>query len=159
MIYNNYKLLIIFTFILYSFILFFFFKGIIKAIKLRFAANSVYVYDDMYRILVDNFNQYSKENKLDIELSMELFSVMNTTYTTTSEYGSTIDSLLLRKSKKYDIYCYDPIYIKKYAPHLENLKLHIQKEHMELYSTGNAPKVSIVNDEWVGLVIIKIFYF
>jgi len=76
------------------------FIGIIKAIKLRFAANSVYVYDDMYNILVDNFNQYSKENNLDIELSMELFSVLNTTFTTTSEYGSTIDSLLLRKSKK-----------------------------------------------------------
>ena len=113
----------------------------------------------MYKILVDNFNQYSKENNLDIELSMELFSVLNTTYTTTSEYGSTIDSLLLRKSKKYDIYCYDPVYIRKFAPHLENLKPHIQKENIELYITGNAPKVSVVNNEWVGLVIIKKFYF
>jgi len=127
------------------------FVGIINAIKIRFAANSVFIYDDMFRVLIDQFNQYSKEYNLDIELDMMLFSVANTTITSTSEYGSTVDTLLSKKSIKYDVYCYDPVYIKKYAPNLEDLKPRLSKEHMELYNVGDAPKVSVYDNKWVGL--------
>ena len=117
----------------------------------------MYIYDEMFKLLIDQFNQYSKENNLDIELDMMLFSGANTTITSTSEYGSTVDTLLLKKSTKYDVYCYDPVYIKKYAPHLEDLKPRLSKENLELYNIGDALKVSIHDNNWVGLVIIKFF--
>jgi len=108
----------------------------------------------MYSSLVNEFNRYSKENDLDIELEMNLFSDQNVTFNV-DEYGSLIDALLFKKSDKYDVYCFDPVYTIKYAPFLLDLKNELPKEHMDLYISGDGEKVGVYNDKWVGLVRLK----
>ncbi|ORX62519.1 periplasmic binding protein-like II, partial [Anaeromyces robustus] len=93
-----------------------------KIMKFKFAANSVFVYDGLYQELTESFNQYSSDNNLNIQLETVLFSDLNVTYAV-NEYGSTIESLLLKKSKKYDIYCFDPVYNSVYAKNLDDLTL------------------------------------
>jgi len=136
-------------------LLIFFYIDLTQAIQISLAANSLYINNgDIYNTLVNEFNKYSKENKLDIELDMILFSDQNITYEL-QEYGSTIDSLLLRKSKKHDIYCFDPLYTIKYSPNLLDLGNELPKEHIDLYSSSDAKKVGVYNNKWVGLVRLK----
>jgi len=130
-------------------------KGLIQAIKINLAANSVHIYDTLYSTLRDEFNKYSKENNLGIELEMNLFSDQNVTADNVNEYGTTIDSYLLKNSNKYDIYCYDPLYTIKFSPHLLNLEMELPKAHMDLYSSGDAKKVGAYNNKWVGIVSFK----
>ncbi len=44
-------------------------------------------------------------------------------------YSTTIDSLLLKGSKKYDLYFYFSTYTKKYANHLLNLEEYLPEEY------------------------------
>ena len=112
--------------------------------------------------MVNNFNEYSKEQDLDIHLEMILFSDHNVTYKL-DNYGETIESLLLKKSMKYDIFCFDPLYNNIYDPHLEDIKNLLKKydmeNHLNLYNKGEALKTCKVNDKWVALVNIFSFYY
>ncbi|KAG4089587.1 periplasmic binding protein-like II [Neocallimastix lanati (nom. inval.)] len=113
----------------------------------------------MYNDLVNEFNKYSKENKLNIELDKVLFSNQNTTFEL-NNYDSTIDSLISRRSNKYDIYCFDPLYTKKYTSFMINLNDILPEEHMELYNHGDAKKTCYSNNQWAGLkmmIIIPLF--
>ncbi|KAL6628363.1 periplasmic binding protein-like II, partial [Neocallimastix sp. 'constans'] len=129
-------------------------SGIIQAIKIRFAANSMFIYDQIYNDLVSEFNKYAKAKNLDIELDMILFSNQNTTFEL-NNYDSTIDSLISRRSKKYDIYCFDPLYTKKYTSFMINLNDILPEEHMELYNHGDAKKTCYSNNQWAGLPLFQ----
>ncbi|KAL6608523.1 periplasmic binding protein-like II [Neocallimastix californiae] len=85
---------------------------------------------------------------------MILFSKQNSTYEL-DEYDSTIDYLLKQRSKKFDIYCFDPIYTNKYTLHMVDLTDKISNEHMELYSHGDAKKLCYSNNMWVGLPLFQ----
>ena len=111
----------------------------------------MFIYDQIYNDLVSEFNKYAKAKNLDIELDMILFSNQNTTFEL-NNYDSTIDSLISRRSKKYDIYCFDPLYTKKYTSFMINLNDILPEEHMELYNHGDAKKTCYSNNQWAGLV-------
>lgn len=110
--------------------------------------------------MVDDFNRYSEKQELDIHLDMVLFSDLNTTYAL-DEYGSTIESLLLKKSDKYDIFCYDPVYNYKYKPNVFEIKKIFEKynmgDHLNLYNKGDAVKTCTLDGDWIGLVNIHIY--
>ncbi|ORX43287.1 hypothetical protein BCR36DRAFT_460867, partial [Piromyces finnis] len=137
--------------------------GLIKSIEVLLIANSAYVYNGMFNVLVDEFNKYSIEKELNIHLNLVLFS-SDTTAFYSDEYGNTVDSLLLRKSEKYDIYCFDSVYNNRYGQYLEDienlLKQYHMDDHLNLYNKGNALKTSKFGEKWIGLVIFPFsFYF
>eukprot|EP00833_Pecoramyces_ruminatium_P012208 jgi/Orpsp1_1/1186240/evm.model.d7180000049123.1 len=113
------------------------------------------VYDDLYNTLTNDFNQYSKNNKLDIELEMTLFSDKNST-SGTDTYSSTVDAYLRKKSKVYDMYVYDPIFTRVYSSHFIDLKEWLNKDILKLFMDGDASKISTYKGKWVSLpVFIK----
>jgi len=80
-------------------------------------------YDEDYsfhRIISNAFNEYSREKGLGIKL--DLTAITPETATNEREsYGTTIDSLLSRRSEKYDIYFYFSGYGQAYGNHFINL--------------------------------------
>jgi len=121
---------------------------------------SFYSYSELYQLIVNDFNdRYVKENNLDIRLEMSLFTEQNSTVNK-DFYSSTIDSLLSKKSHKYDVFIYDPLFTRRYAPYFIDLNDYIPKEHMDLYDTEETYNSGYYNGQCVGLVkkIINIYF-
>jgi len=83
--------------------------------------------ESYYRLITNGFNEYSKENGLGINVELTVLTPEISSAVIES-YGDTIDSLLERKSTKYDIYFYYSAYSKKYADNFINLRDYIPKE-------------------------------
>eukprot|EP00833_Pecoramyces_ruminatium_P001588 jgi/Orpsp1_1/1175620/evm.model.c7180000054566.1 len=105
---------------------------------------------DLITPIVAEFNNFSKENNLDIEFSVEVFTTDNTTLAALG-YESTIDYLLEKHSKKYDIIYYDVMYSPKYSPYFIDLSQYLSEDHIKMYSSGVAPDLCVYNGKWVGL--------
>lgn len=69
------------------------------------------------------------------------------------DYEGLLDSLLNKKSIKYDIYFFDNIFTFKYGPHLMDLDEFLSKNQIDLYKDGVASKTCIYDGKWVALVI------
>ena len=105
-------------------------------------------------MITKEFNNYAEENDLDIHLNFILFSIENTTKEWDS-FDSAMHLLLQQRKIKYDMFIYDPLYTRRYSPHLVDLKSVIPDEHLKMYS-GDAEKLGVYNDKWVGLVRVII---
>ena len=101
-------------------------------------------------MITKEFNNYAEENDLDIHLNFILFSIENTTKEWDS-FDSAMHLLLQQKKTKYDMFIYDPLYTRRYSPHLVNLKSVLPEDHLKMYS-GDAEKIGAYKDKWVGLV-------
>lgn len=104
----------------------------------------------LYKPMLDLFNQYSVDNKLDITVKLDLYTAENSTSLVT-DYESMLDSIV--KSDKYDIYFYDNIYSAKFGKYLLNLKEWLSEEHLNLYTQGVASQSCVYKDKLVGLPI------
>jgi len=105
----------------------------INAIKIKALAFSYTEKRHLYLSLAKAFNDYSKQYGLDIELDLELLTPENSTSETVSIISS-MDSLLKKRSDKYDIYVYPGPYAIRFSNHLIDLKKYISDEHLNLYS-------------------------
>ena len=103
-------------------------------------------------MITSEFNKYAKNEGLDIHLDFILFSIENSTREWDS-FDSAMHLLLQQQKTKYDMFIYDPLYTRRYSPHLVDLKNVIPDEHLKMYS-GDAEKLCVYNDKWVGLVRI-----
>jgi len=75
-------------------------------------------------------------------------------------YGTTIESLLAKKSEKYDIYFFYASYSKKYYNHFIDLRKYLPKESIELFDESILQhQCTSYNDKLVGLVINIYKYF
>ncbi|ORX76101.1 hypothetical protein BCR32DRAFT_271475 [Anaeromyces robustus] len=123
-----------------------------NAITINALAYSHNVDGQIYTPLVYEFNRYSNSHNLNITLNINLLTLDNTTFNV-GGYGSTVETLLKKKSEKYDIYFYDNLYAKRFEPYLLNLKDHLPEEHIEMYKPGIASQTSVFNNKWVGLPV------
>eukprot|EP00833_Pecoramyces_ruminatium_P013802 jgi/Orpsp1_1/1187834/evm.model.d7180000060488.1 len=130
---------------LYKYIL-----GLCNNVILNAIAYSHHVEGQIYTPLVSEFNKYSKENNLNITLNINLLTLNNATFSV-GGYGTTVESLLQKKSDKYDLYFYDNLYAKRLSPHLLNLKNYLPEDHIKMYTPGIASQTSVFNGKWVGL--------
>ncbi|KAL6630151.1 hypothetical protein U3516DRAFT_822234 [Neocallimastix sp. 'constans'] len=92
-----------------------------------------YFEENRYSDLIDEFNKYSKDNNLDIYIQLNALSPKNSSLHT-SDYASTVDLLLQKKSNKYDIYIYNFIFSQKYGPYLMDLKELLTEEEINQYN-------------------------
>jgi len=88
-----------------------------------------YIY---YRVLTDGFNEYSRENGLGINIQLIVLTPENST-SDFENYGTMIDSLLKRKSTKYDIIYYYSAYTKKYGNHFLNIRDYISEDYIKIF--------------------------
>jgi len=89
---------------------------ILKALLFTYAEK-----EHIYTSMVKDFNEYSKEKNLDIEINLISLTPLNTTINI-SNYSSMIKTLTNKKSKKYDIYFYYGSFTYEYGKHFEDLK-------------------------------------
>ncbi|ORX77389.1 periplasmic binding protein-like II [Anaeromyces robustus] len=109
--------------------------------------------EKLYSLIVNDFNnRYVKENKLDIDLELHMFTEQNTTFGK-DFYSSTVDTLLNKQSHKYDVFIYDPLYTRRYAPYFLDLQKYLPKDLMNQYSSGEALKSGYYNGKWISLPI------
>jgi len=112
-----------------------------------------------YTTIVSQFNDYSKEKGLNIELNIEVFSPSNSS-SFSVEFGSVLDHILKKRNKKYDIIFYDSMYFSKYSPHLVDLKEYIPDDQIALFSDKIVSQSCLYEDRLVGLVnSINFFFF
>jgi len=138
-----------------SILLILFFIALTKAtITVNLITQTFFSYADIYSEVVNDFNnKYAKEHNLDIKLKLHMFTEQNTTFGE-DFYSSTIDSILNRKSHKYDVFIYDPLFTRRYSPYFIDLQDYLPKELMSLYtSNADAAKTGYYNGQWIGVPI------
>ncbi|OUM64133.1 hypothetical protein PIROE2DRAFT_9171 [Piromyces sp. E2] len=126
----------------------------IYGISVNFA---YFAYDEIFGYfdgIINDFNNYSKENDLNITLNRVSFTYVNTT-TSTNEYSTAIEYLLRSKSTKYDIFTMDTVYSPRFSKYVADLRLYISKELVEKYLQGNVSKNGIFEDKLVVLQLNK----
>ncbi|KAG4090153.1 periplasmic binding protein-like II [Neocallimastix lanati (nom. inval.)] len=106
---------------------------------------------EIYTFLINNFNKYSKENGYDITIKLNLLTPSNST-SNTNDFLSLMESILLKKSDKYDIYFYNNIYTSRFEPHFLNLKEWLPKEHIDKFTLIDSDSYSY-NNKLIGLPI------
>ncbi|ORY61097.1 periplasmic binding protein-like II [Neocallimastix californiae] len=128
----------------------YFSSNIGKAIDICVLANSKTDEDFSYKLLINKFNEYSIENNLNITLSLNLISKENSTLT---DYELAIESLLLKKSKKYDLLYFDNTYTTTLGRYFLNLEDYIPIEHINNYKDGIALQTCYYDNHLIGLPI------
>jgi len=109
------------------------------------------MYTNLYTELENGFNEYSKNNDLDITLKITPFIENNMTLGREG-YNSQIDILVQAGSTEFDLYIFDPVHLKQYSTHFADLGLLLSKEHFDMYSSNNINQICKYHDQWVGLV-------
>jgi len=150
-----------FFFFFFYFFFFFFYKfilifiGLTLEIELNFVINSYSVLDDAFQLIIEEFNNYANETNLDIQLKMTYFTDENDGDIGYNDYDKTL-KLLEKKKNKYDIFAYDPLYLKIFSNYLLDLKKYPDntiKEYLDLYSTKDNIDLTEYNGHRVGFVI------
>ena len=105
----------------------------------------------MLSAYVDDFNQYTKENNINIQAELTLMTI-NTVSNSLGNSYLMIEQLLKKKNNKYDIYFYDVSYGKQYSPYLIDLKKVLPEEHINMYNKYILAEICINDDKLIGLV-------
>ncbi|OUM69935.1 hypothetical protein PIROE2DRAFT_2135 [Piromyces sp. E2] len=108
--------------------------------------------NQVYTPSVDEFNKYSIKNGLNIKLNLMLLTQANITFSVT-DYGTIVEALLNKNSKKYDIYFYDNVYIDKYGEYLQDLKGLISDDLINKYDPQIFKESCIYKDHIVGIPV------
>jgi len=109
--------------------------NIVEAITITAVAHIFSQKGEIYQILKNSFNEYAKKENLDIQFDVVVFSNENST-NEVDNYAYTIDSLLAKKSTKYDLYFYFGSSNGDFSPNLLNLDEWLPKEHIAMYDPG-----------------------
>ena len=152
------KIIITYYLIIWFLIFKFFFKkynyiDFTKAITVNAIAFSYTEKSSFYNTLTNAFNEYSRINNLDINLQLNILTPENST-TDITNYSSYLESLLAKKTPKYDIYFHYSSNSNIYFEHLVNLKQYFSDSYIEKFEKASITG-SIFNNSLVGLVNIN----
>jgi len=102
-------------------------------------------------LIINDFNEYSAQQNLNITLELTVYRSSNVH----DDYASYIESILKKKGNKFDIYFYDNSYTTVYGNYLLNLKNYLDPSHTEIYDPKIISETCIYENKLVGLVCIK----
>ena len=123
----------------------------VKAVILNALAFTQNEGTQVYTFLINNFNEYSLKNNLNVTIDLNLFTPANSTKKT-DDFCSVIDQFLKRKSDKYDIYFYNNIYTTRFEPHFLDLNKLLPRNHTAMYVDAQTSESYSYNDKLIGLV-------
>jgi len=114
--------------------------------------------DDNYQdLIISDFNNYAKEQHLDITIHRTTLSSQNSSIHV-DDYATFIESKLNKKNPDYDIIFIDIIYAYKYVNHVADLNKYLSKETLDNYKSGIASKIGYIGNKWVTMVNFYIYY-
>ncbi|ORX87934.1 periplasmic binding protein-like II [Anaeromyces robustus] len=145
---------------LLSLLILIFITNVNSTITINGITNTCYN-DDLYTRYAKEFNEYAKQNNLDIEFEINVFTKDNSTVVVT-EYETVIESLLEKKSNRYDLFFYDNIFTFKYGSHYLNLENYLPPEHFKIYEEAQIARTCYYNKKWVALPIktdVTVLYY
>ncbi|OUM58475.1 hypothetical protein PIROE2DRAFT_16237, partial [Piromyces sp. E2] len=125
---------------------------IINAVTIKAIAYTYTEEIHIYTPLVNKFNNFSNENKLNITLELIVFTPMNSS-ANVDDFESAIETILNKNPDKYDIYFYDNIYSKKFGTYLIDLKEELPEEHINEYNPNFLSQACSCNNKIVGLPV------
>eukprot|EP00833_Pecoramyces_ruminatium_P000322 jgi/Orpsp1_1/1174354/evm.model.c7180000049786.1 len=99
--------------------------------------------------MVKDFNEYSEKNNLNITLNVNIYTSLD--MKSFEDFADNVESLLRKKTNKYDIYYFDNAYTIKYGPHLLDLKNYLPEEHIKMFNSEIIEKSCLYEDKLVGL--------
>jgi len=111
--------------------------------------------ENIFQSIKQNFNDYAIKNNLNITLNINLFSSKNSTQNI-NNFHSSIETLIDKKSDKYDLFTFDPIYIRNLYPYFIDLKEWLPSEYIDWFSLNNIDKICTYENKWIGLVSINL---
>ncbi|OUM63564.1 hypothetical protein PIROE2DRAFT_9844, partial [Piromyces sp. E2] len=124
----------------------------VNAINITAIAYAYSEDSQFYTPLINSFNEYSKEQGLDINVQLTFLSNSNTTRSL-GDYISLLNLYFKKKSTLYDIYFYETDYSENYDQYLLDLKNRIPEEHIKLLDQGIINDKCILNGKLIGLPI------
>lgn len=104
---------------------------------------------EIYRFFENGFNDYSLSNKLNITLKLTMLSNVNSSYSLIN-YGTTTDSILKKKTHKYDMVFYDNLYISEYEPYLIDLAEYFDNDDIDKFDQDILNRMGRHNNRLVG---------
>jgi len=107
-----------------------------------------------FSMLVDDFNEYSKKNNLDITLELTIFSSSNSTVLKNGD-SVTLQSLLANKSTKYDIYLFFFSDTASINEHLLDLNEYISPEITDMYYSDVFNRTCFYDNRLVGFPLTR----
>jgi len=107
--------------------------------------------EQSYTSLVEDFNNYSQQNKLNIKINITLLSIKNSTFSMI-DYGTIVDAFL--KKNKFDLYFYDNVYIERYGKYLQELDDLIPESHISLFDPKVIEESCKYKKKLVGLPVV-----
>jgi len=125
-----------------------------NAIELKALAFGGDESEQSYTSLVKDFNNFSKQNNLNITININLLSNKNTTFSMI-DYGTIVDAFL--KKNKYDFYFYDNTYTGRYGKYLQELDDLIPESHISLFDPKVIEGSCTYKKKIVGLVSSNIY--
>ncbi|ORX80195.1 periplasmic binding protein-like II [Anaeromyces robustus] len=133
-------------------VLFFININIIKAVTITGLALAYPDETDFYNSIVEDFNNYSAKNDIDVTLKLTLLMPENFTVEL-NNFSSLMDTLIYKKSNKYDIYFYYGLYTQQYGKYFLNLDDGIPQEQIDEYDKNIIENTCIYDNHIVGLPI------
>jgi len=111
-------------------------------------------YEEVYKNMFLEFNQYSISNNLDIEIIPNVVQYENA-IDSHEKFNSIVEDIL--KKNKYDFYLYDSFYRKYYSPYLLDLKKYLPHSHIDMYIPRVIEESCMFKDKLIGLPF-TVFY-
>jgi len=124
-------------------------------LTITFIASSYDNGDTYQEDIINDFNNYAKENNLDIYIDRTSLTKLNSSIHV-DDFAAFIEAGLQKKATTYDIILIDNIYANRFADYASDLNKYLSKDIIDKYSTGVAPKIGLVGDKLVTMVSIFI---
>jgi len=118
----------------------------LNALGTSFSSNS-----EFYSSLLNEFNKYSKENNLNIEINLITLSDTNSSISVADNIAL-INQLYEKKNIKYDIIFYYNLDLQNFDKYFVNLYEYIDEDIIKMYDPQILSQSCIKNNKLVGLV-------
>ncbi|ORX64984.1 periplasmic binding protein-like II, partial [Anaeromyces robustus] len=113
------------------------------------------MFDEAFPLMVSRFNDYSLNKGLNITLQMILYTESNSTQGYVG-VDATLD-LMRRKKNKYDLFAYDPLYLRNFSPYLLELDEWLDQELLDAFSANDVRAITDYNNHRYGIPVIMIY--
>ncbi|ORX50629.1 periplasmic binding protein-like II [Piromyces finnis] len=124
---------------------------VLNALAFFFDKNTEY-----YSTIINKFNKYSIENKLDITIEINVVTSGGTS-SSVNDYGEMIEVLLKKYDNKYDIYFYENTYLQKYSPYLLDLSNYLPKDYIDMYDQKTISELCRYDNKLIGIPISLLY--
>ncbi|KAG4093703.1 hypothetical protein H8356DRAFT_1328924 [Neocallimastix lanati (nom. inval.)] len=130
--------------------------NVVKTITFNALAFSYSEGTEVYSILINGFNKYSRQNNLDIDIHLNLLTIYNSS-NEIKDYRSTLDFILQKDYERYDFIFYDLIYSSRFGSNLLDLK-NIIPEEIKEYNPKFINSTGYYKNKLVGLPVFLDFF-